>query len=67
MKKTCSMLLPVALLLSLAACGGTAAASEGGAADAPAGAAILDGLPINGDSVGGAAGDVAAWVDGLGL
>lgn len=31
------------------------------------GAAILDGLHINGDSVGGAAGDVAAWVDGLGL
>lgn len=31
------------------------------------GAAILEGLHIHGDSVGGAAGDVAAWVDGLGL
>ena len=31
------------------------------------GAAILDGLHIHGDSVDGAAGDVAAWVDGLGL
>lgn len=31
------------------------------------GAAILEGLHIQGDSVGGAAGDVAAWVDGLGL
>ena len=31
------------------------------------GAAILEGLHINGDSVDGAAGDVAAWVDGLGL
>ena len=31
------------------------------------GAAILEGLHIHGDSVDGAAGDVAAWVDGLGL
>ena len=35
--------------------------------DSAPGATILEGLHINGDSVDGAAGDVAAWIDGLGL
>ena len=35
--------------------------------DSAPGATILEGLHINGDSVDGATGDVAAWIDGLGL
>ena len=35
--------------------------------DSVPGAAILEGLHINGDRVDGAAGDVAAWIDSLGL
>ena len=35
--------------------------------DSAPGATILEGLHINGDSVDGAAGDVAAWIDSLGL
>ena len=43
------------------------AAAWTGCRKAPPGAAILEGLHVNGDSVEGAGEEVAAWLDGLGL
>ena len=67
MKKFLSILPSAVLALSPAAYSGGFGRSLDKLPDSVPGAAILEGLHINGDRVDGAAGDVAAWIDSLGL